>query len=220
MDRMMVVGCGYRTWALRIFDYICRQSDIQLTTIQSEKNATMETISFIDPVLVLFYGWSWRVPDEILERYPCLCLHPSPLPKYRGGSPLQNQIMEGETVSAVSIFRMTHEMDAGDLCCQEGFSLEGDLWDVFGRITEIGKMQTLRILREWPDVRFWPQDGEPTVYARRQPEESEITQDELTYGTARFLYNKIRSLQVPYPNAFITCADGQRLYITEASCEE
>ena len=43
---------------------------------------------------------------------------------------------------------------------------------------------------------------------------SEIKIDEIKNCTAKELYNKIRSLQDPYPNAFIKCKDGTKLFIT------
>ena len=46
-------------------------------------------------------------------------LHPSLLPRWRGPSPVQTAIFEGDTVTGVSIMRMVLEMDAGDVVLQE-----------------------------------------------------------------------------------------------------
>ena len=50
-------------------------------------------------------------------------LHPSPLPKYRGGSPIQNQIIRGVVDSMVTIFVMNDKIDAGDIIAQSPFLL-------------------------------------------------------------------------------------------------
>ena len=42
---------------------------------------------------MLFYGWSWKIEEEIYANYMSIMLHPSDLPKFRGGSPIQNQIL-------------------------------------------------------------------------------------------------------------------------------
>lgn len=76
---------------------------------------------------------------ETINNYLCICLHPSPLPRYRGGSPIQNQIINGEVESAVTYFKMNNEIDAGPIIWQQNFSLDGDLKDVFSRISETGK---------------------------------------------------------------------------------
>ncbi len=222
MDRITIVGCAYRLWALKIFDFIRTELNVNMVIFRDKSEVVLENIVSKNPALLLFYGWSWRVPDEIVNKYLCLCLHPSPLPKYRGGTPIQNQIMNGEVEGAVSIFRMNGEIDAGDLCGQESISLEGDLYGILTRITTVGGFMSAKIVRDFQrgDLQFLPQEGEPTVFARRSPEESEITRDELNLAPARYLYNKIRGLQDPYPNAFIVCPDGGKLYIKEAVCED
>jgi len=218
---MRMIGCGYRGWALTIMEKVKKWPGIDLMVLKSKEDVSLEPFTQHDPVLVLFYGWSWKVPEEITQKYLCLGLHPSRLPQYRGGSPLQNQIMNGEIESAVSIFKMTKEVDGGDLCAQVPFSLEGNMWEILDSVVEIASFETLRIVREVQNqtLKFWPQEGEATKFKRRSPDESEISQDELNYATARYLYNKIRGLQSPYPNAYIKCGDGKRLYLTGARCE-
>jgi len=190
--------------------------DIQIECDEFRVNE--DVINAFKPDLILFYGWSWRVPDWVIDNYIALCLHPSPLPKYRGGSPIQNQIINGEKESAVSIFRMTHDVDAGLLCAQVSFPLIGNMREILARIRHIGIEETNRIIKEYMSggIRFWPQKGDATSYQRRKPEESEITKGELATASAEYLYNKIRALQDPYPNAFIECHSGTKLYITEA----
>ena len=72
----------------------------------------------IKPNIILWYGWSWILPPNIVKEYNCVALHPSPLPKYRGGSPLQNQIINGETISAITLFKMEEGLDNGDVIKQ------------------------------------------------------------------------------------------------------
>ena len=90
------------------------------------------------PDLILWYGWSWLVDNIFVDEYTSIMLHPSPLPKYRGGSPIQNQIINGEKNSAVTLFKMTRELDDGDIYKQLPFSLKGSLDDIFDRITKLG----------------------------------------------------------------------------------
>jgi len=217
---MNIVGCAYQRWALKIFDYIKQRPGIEFKIFKTPVDVNLENIGPYNPDLMLFYGWEWKVLDDIVEKYPCLCLHSSPLPKYRGGSPLQQQIMNGEVESAVSIFKMTKDLDAGDLCVQVPFPLDGSLYEILDRVTEIGRYETLKIIRDFPNLTFWPQEGEATMFKRNKAEESEITKEELSLGTAQYLFNKIRSLQGPYPHAFIMCADGQKLLLTDAEVEE
>ena len=100
-------------------------------------------------------------------------LHPSPLPKYRGGTPLQNQIINDDLDSAVTIFKMTSVMDAGPICSQEYLSLRGDLSVIFSRIVSIGTRMTLDIINN--GISFVEQDhNSATVFQRRKPFEAKI----------------------------------------------
>ena len=58
------------------------------------------------------------------------------------------------------------------------------------------------------------------IYKRRKPSQSEITLDEIKTKKANYLYNKIRMLQDPYPNAFIKTIDGKKLTIQKASIKK
>ena len=63
-------------------------------------------------------------------------------------------------------------------------------------------------------------ESKATFFKRRTPKESEIKINDFKEFSAKELYNKIRSLQDPYPNAFIKCKAGKRLYIKLASYEK
>lgn len=204
---MNVAFIGYRDWALKIFDNL------------RPLKAILDVTELGEADVVLYYGWSEMIPKEIYERKICLILHPSPLPKYRGGSPIQHQIINGEKESAITILKATDKLDAGDIYSQTAFSLEGNLSEIFERIIEIGTQDTIRILEaiERPQgiVEYTVQDdSKATTFKRRKPEESEIL--DIHSKTAQELYNFIRALQDPYPNAFIKCKDGKKLYLTGA----
>jgi methionyl-tRNA formyltransferase len=61
------------------------------------------------------------VPQSVFEvpRLGSICFHPSPLPKYRGGSAINWQIIKGETETAVSVFWVDPGIDTGPLLLQK-----------------------------------------------------------------------------------------------------
>lgn len=65
------------------------------------------------------------IPREILmlPAYDCLGVHPSLLPKYRGAAPIAWAILNGETETGVSIFRLNERLDAGDVLLQRRVSV-------------------------------------------------------------------------------------------------
>lgn len=215
----MKVACvGYREWALKIYDNLARCSEHVFLIFRSKSQFSIPILHDFNPDIILFYGWSWMVPADLLDRYICLMLHPSPLPRYRGGSPLQNQIIAGETLSMVSLFVMTNELDAGDIVGQKDLDLSGSLNDIFSRIEALGSEMTRDLLENGFERR--PQESSKATFCkRRTPADSEITLEELKTMPAEYLYNKIRMLADPYPNAFIRTSDGKKLMIECARIE-
>lgn len=212
---MKLLCVGYRSWALTIYQALVEKEAYEITIIKSPQELEAFDISTYNPDFILFYGWSWIVRSSLISSYNCLMLHPSPLPKYRGGSPIQNQIINNEKSSCVSIFLMDEGIDTGPILAQEYLSLEGGIDDIFNCIIKIGCKLTVDILSN-PIIPI-PQDhSQATYFSRRQPKDSEITIDELTQMPANYIYNKIRMLQDPYPNAFITTVDGKKLFITSS----
>ncbi len=216
---MKILCVGYRDWALAIYDQLVKCTNHDIHIVRSKEEFDKETVFNISPEIILFYGWSWIVSDKIINCYKCVMLHPSPLPKYRGGSPIQNQILAGEMDSAVTLFLMTNGMDARNIIGQEPLSLEGSIPDIFKRMEIIGLRLTIAFLSgNYKEV---PQDeNEATYCKRRKSTDSEITINELLNKDSKYLYNKIRMLTGPYPRAFIRTIDNLRLEIIEASIEE
>jgi len=212
---MRIACVGYRNWALNIYDRLAASTDHVFLIFRSKAQFNTEALSDFKPDLILFYGWSWVVPSHLLKRYTCLMLHPSPLPRYRGGSPIQNQIIQGETHSKVSLFIMSNVLDAGDIVSQADLSLLGTIDEIFKRIEDAGVDLTRHIFEN--GLQPEPQDHSAATFCkRRTPNESEITAEELATKPAKYLYNKIRMLGDPYPNAYIICSDGKKLLITAA----
>jgi methionyl-tRNA formyltransferase len=212
---MRIACVSYRDWALRIYDTLAATTPHTFLIVRSKEEYNEAALRAFNPDYILFYGWSWIIKNELLSDFRCLMLHPSPLPKYRGGSPIQNQIIAGEKESMVTIFHMNQELDAGDILQQKRYSLEGSLNDILGRMTALGVELTIAILEN--GFHPVPQDHSKATYCkRRKPEDSEITLDELRTMPAEYLYNKIRMLADPYPNAYIVTSDNKKLFIKSA----
>jgi len=217
---MKVCCVGYRKWALKIYDFICsNMPDDDFYIIRNREEYNEDKIREYKPDCILFYGWSWMVSEKMVDDFECIMLHPSELPRYRGGSPIQNQIINGDLDSAVTLFVMDGGVDTGDIIAQEFLSLKGHLCEIFERIYEIGCKLTFDIFNNGYSKR--KQDNlQSTYFPRRRKFQSEITLEELQTKDSEYLYNKIRMLEDPYPNAFIRTVDGKRILIKLAELEE
>jgi len=210
---------GYRKWAEKILNglrntksdvvihnYTTKDTEYSHPEVILETPSSLAEIDFNIYSAVFFYGWSWIVPEYLVKNIDCICLHPSPLPKYRGGSPIQNQIINGEGRSAISLFKMSDGLDNGPVCYQEPFSLDGELPDIFSKISLIGTKLTKKLINDYisDKTRFVPQDEKfATSYKRRKPSESELTKNMIERMSDKDIYNFVRSLQPPYPVAYL-----------------
>lgn len=91
-----------------------------LSFIQPEKLKDQEIIKKIkdlDPNLAVVASYGKIIPQEILNIFTlgCLNLHPSLLPKYRGPSPIQTAILNGDQETGVTIIKLDEKMDHGPI---------------------------------------------------------------------------------------------------------
>jgi len=194
---LVYLFCAYRDWALKLFQKLKKKyPDMYL--LSSPKKLTINYLRRKKPEIIFFPDWSWIIPNEIISNYKCICFHESNLPKFRGGSPIQNQIIRGITKTKTTAFIMNEKIDAGDIILQKNLSLEGSIQEIFSRMSENDYSLILKIINGKYKRR--KQSGKPTTYSRRKPKESELKN--LNHST-NYLYNFIRMLEDPYPNAFI-----------------
>lgn len=211
---MKILFCAYREWAINVIDKLDK-SFFQYETISNNLDLENNIINS-NPDVIFFIGWSWMISDKIINEYNSMCIHPSKLPAYRGGSPIQNQIIDGMTTSAVTLFKMNSNLDAGDIIIQTELSLEGDLNDILSRIENISIDLINIVINKMVNekLEYIKQDESKATYCkRRQPKDSEITIYDLQTQTAKQIHNKVRCLQDPYPNAYITLLNGEKLYL-------
>ena len=219
MDRLKtkILFCGYRQWALDIYEHLHNYVDLVQTPKEFNNIITKNTYD-----IIFFIGWSWIIPTHIINSCTCICLHPSALPLYRGGSPLQHQIINGETNSAVTLFIMTEKIDDGPILWQKEFSLQGELIDIFKTVYELGVEGINYILdcNNLDKISTLQDNSKATFFKRRAPSQSEIKNTDFADYTAEEIYNKIRALQTPYPNPYILCKDNTKLFITKTYVEK
>ena len=194
---MVYLFCAYRNWSLKLYEKLLDMDD-NFVLIKSPKKLTNSFVKKLNPEFIFFPDWSWIIPKKITDNYKCVCLHESNLPKFRGGSPLQNQIIRGITKTKTTAFFMSNGIDEGDIILQKNLSLKGKIGDIFLRMIENDFKIITKIISGKYTVK--KQKGIPTLFKRRKPKESEL--QNLNFSK-KYLYDFIRMLEDPYPNAFI-----------------
>ena len=193
------IVAGARPWNLRVFDEIIARFSGNWKFVGGPDDLTPGMILAFDPKYIFFLHWSWKVPSEIVRNYECVGFHMADLPYGRGGSPLQNLIVNGNRHTKLSALRMVEELDAGPVYLKEDLSLEGLAEEIYIRASRLSAEMIRRIIQE--DIEPIPQAGEPTTFARRKPHQSEI----LECASLPDLFDFLRMLDADgYPKAFLT----------------
>ena len=158
-------------------------------------------IKRIKPKIIFFIHWSKFVSQNIFKKYLCIQFHASNLPKGRGGSPIQNQIMLKVNKTKISAFKISEILDSGPICLQDNLSLKGNAIDILRRM-ETKSIQMIKKIVKKKILVFKEQKGKPSFFQRRKPSESKINVNKTR--TINKLYDFLRMLDAPgYPNAFI-----------------
>lgn len=222
---MKILVCAYRDWAITCFEKL--QDRLQFNDDQSVNATPSEHYDFYlstEPEamekiaraskwdLIVLIGWSWKIPADIVNSTLVVGMHPSDLPKYAGGSPIQNQIIDGLTESVATLFRLNEKFDEGEIVDKEPFSLKGHLSEVFASISTATFELLFRAIRSYPQLDFKPQATGGFVRKRLKPEQSRLTPTHLVGLTCKQLNDFIRCREDPYPNAYIEDETG-KLYI-------
>ena len=194
---MVYLFCAYREWSKTLFDKL-KKNDDNIVLLKSPKKLTFSYVKKINPEMIFFPDWSWIVNKKIINNYKCVCFHESNLPKFRGGSPLQNQIIRGVEKTKTTAFIMNEGLDEGVIMLQKELSLKGSINEIFKRMINNDYVMIKKIMDK--KYKLKNQKGKPTKFKRRSEDQSELIN--LDYSK-KYLYNFIRMLDDPYPNAFI-----------------
>lgn len=192
------IVAGTKSWNYQVFKDVLEKQQGEWHFINSNDMLVIDKIKPISPRYIFFLHWSFKVPDEIISSYECICFHMTDVPYGRGGSPLQNLIMRGHQDTKLTALRMTQEFDAGAVYFQENLYLGGNAEEIYIRATYLSAQMIQHIIQEQPEP--ISQSGEVTIFKRRKPAESKI----LDLQTLPKLHDFIRMLDAEgYPHAYI-----------------
>ena len=192
----------------------------QPTSLRTEEFASL--LASLDPDLIAVVAYGKILPKNVLDypKYGCVNVHGSLLPKYRGASPMQSAIINGDKVTGITTMYMAEGLDTGDMLLKAECEIaENDNFeDIHDRLGLLGAS----LLRK-------------TVDGLEKGEIAPVAQDHsLATHTAKILkddcaidfskdcdtvHNLIRGLS-PIPLSFTHTPDGKLLKVVKSEiCE-
>ncbi len=102
------------------------------------------------PQLGILAAFGKLVPQSAIDAIPAgiINIHPSLLPKYRGTTPIETPLLNGDTKTGVSVMRLVKEMDAGPLLAQSEVEITPDTTkqSLYEELSQAGTKLLLQVL--------------------------------------------------------------------------
>jgi methionyl-tRNA formyltransferase len=127
-----------KAWALT--------KNIPIFTPQNKNELAAEVLK-IDPDLIIVVAFGMILPKTITDKYFCLNIHGSLLPKYRGASPINAALLNQEKETGITLMRIEEKMDAGPILAQEKTTVQAQ--DNFGTLHDKLAQMGAKLLKNY-----------------------------------------------------------------------
>ena len=192
-----------------------------ITVLQPEKCADpafIEEYKKFSPDINIIVAFGQIIPDAIIyhPKYASVNIHASLLPKYRGASPINWAIINGDKETGITYQFIEKKLDAGDIINVEKLPIEetDDAVSMFSKLSKLSGDTVVRVvdmIAEGKAVKIKQDESKATIVKTLKKEEGKLVFNQ----PAAFIANKIRGL-VPWPCAYCLF-NGKTLKILSAA---
>ncbi|MEE3777224.1 methionyl-tRNA formyltransferase [Campylobacter sp. CX2-4080-23] len=113
-----------------------------------------EHIESLKPDFIVVAAYGQILPKEILDISPCINLHASLLPDYRGASPIQSAILNRQSLSGVTAMKMDIGLDSGDILAYSILDIgQMNSYELFEKLSDMAANLTIKVLNEYDNIK-------------------------------------------------------------------
>jgi len=175
-----------------------------------------EAIRAANPDFIIVAAFGQLLPKSILDIAPCINLHASLLPQYRGASPVQQSLLNGDEKTGVTSMLMEEGLDTGDILEKTEFIIpkEMRLHALMQQLTDDACGLTLSTVRNFDTITPQKQDESQATLCKKIKK----SDGEVDFEDAAVIYNKYRAFE-GWPGIFAangTKFDGISLVDTKS----
>ena len=197
-----------------------KEYDIEvLQPARLSDEGVFEAILDAKPDYIIVAAFGQILPKNILDIAPCINLHASLLPQYRGASPVQQSLLNGDEKSGVTSMLMEEGLDTGDILQKVEFAIPKDmrLHALMQQLTVDACELTLSTVRNFESIRPQKQDENKATLCKKIKK----ADGEVDFEDAKHIYNKFRAFE-GWPGVFSkqgTKLDGLSLVNSDGNNE-
>ncbi|MGC8651040.1 MAG: methionyl-tRNA formyltransferase [Minisyncoccia bacterium] len=187
------------------------QNKLPVLTPENLNNLNfLKQIEDINPNFILLTAYGKIIPSSLIKLPPFgfLNLHPSLLPKWRGATPIQSAILEGETETGVTLFKMDEQIDHGPIIQYTVYRIQYTritYLELSQQLAQVGANLIIKTLPQWLEGKIipQPQNEQLATYCHKiTPEDEKINWQ----TSAEEVDRKVRALN-PSPGTYTIIQD-------------
>ena len=210
---------------LKVYKYLEKKKSYNLDVYLCKKNLNKDILSklkryklikkidtkFINYIkkkkyfLNIAAGWPIKFPIELINSSfsGTINLHAGKLPEYKGGSPLNWQIIEGKKKIYISIIKMTKGIDTGPIYFEKTINLKMNesIKELHDKVNKMYPLMTQKVILNIANgIKPKKQSKINSRYLKQRSD----TDGEIKWSNmdANMVFNLTRALSKPYPGAF------------------
>ncbi len=195
------------------------EKNLEVHTPES-KDELATLVTSIHPDLILVVAYGMIIPSTITDQYLCINIHGSLLPKYRGASPVQAALLNGDSETGITLIKLNERMDAGPILATASTTIPetSSFESLYNDLGKLGARTLIEFLdKHWPlstDIEIPQTEADASYCKKILKSDTELLQTD----SAETKYNKIRAFS-PKPGAYMI-HNNKRLKILEATLRD
>jgi methionyl-tRNA formyltransferase len=152
-----------------------------------------DAIREVNPDYIVVAAFGQILPKNILDIAPCINLHASLLPQYRGASPVQQSLLNGDEKTGVTSMLMEEGLDTGDILEKIEFIIpfEMRLHALMQQLTDDACKLTLSTIRNFKSITPLKQNEDEATLCKKIKK----ADGEIDFDNAVIIYNKYRAFE-------------------------
>jgi methionyl-tRNA formyltransferase len=195
---------------------LAAQNGILVYQFKSIRKQGVDVLKAINPDIIVTCSFGQILSQEILDipKFGVINVHASLLPKYRGASPIQQSILNGDRFTGVTIMQTEYAIDSGDVLLAEHTEIgeKETAGELFSRLADLGAKALLTALSQIENgtATYTPQNHSEATFCGTLKKEDGLIDFS---STAERLDCFVRGL-TPWPSAYTYIA-GKKFKIFE-----
>ena len=167
--------------------------------LRNNEEATIE-INKLNPDFIIVAAYGQILPKEILDIAPCINLHASLLPKYRGASPIQESLLNDDVYTGVTSMLMEEGLDSGDVLGLQYLKITStmEVSEAFEELSKIAAKLTITTLDNFEKIKPMKQNESEVSYCKKIKKDHGL----VNFSNAKNLYLKYKAYSY-WPGAFL-----------------